>query len=47
MFLPHVSVYLTQSSERTYMFLTHKHLLLRSYYLWYSGCITIHESNSQ
>ena len=39
MSLLHVSVCLTPSSGRTYVFLTQKHLLLRSYYVWYSGCV--------
>jgi hypothetical protein len=35
----HVSMYLTPSSGRTCVFLTQKHLLLRSCYLWCIGCV--------
>jgi hypothetical protein len=38
-FLPHVSVYVTLFLRRIYVLLTQYHLLLRSYYLWYIGCV--------
>jgi len=39
--LLHVSVYLTSSSGRTYVFLTQNQQLLQSYCLWYSTLVAL------